>query len=142
VIQLEFRCDDQANNGLLLRVDDDARQDVLKKAMEVQIADDRNMGRDYNGCVFNTLSGPKPTTKYGGNWNYMEVIVDGQKITTIVNGMKVVDGMIPQGKPFSNVGKGRIGFLGWGGTTAFRNIRIKPIKAGEGTVFDNPFDSP
>jgi hypothetical protein len=61
----------------------------------------------------------------------MEVIADGQKITTYVNGVKVVNDTLPQGKPFSNVRSGRIGFFGWEGMTAFRYIRIKPLKAGE-----------
>jgi hypothetical protein len=61
----------------------------------------------------------------------MEVIVDGSKITTYIEGMKVVDDTLPEGSPFSNVRSGRIGFMGFGGTTAFRYIRIKPLKAGE-----------
>jgi CRISPR/Cas system CMR-associated protein Cmr1 (group 7 of RAMP superfamily) len=64
------------------------------------------------------------TTKYGNSWNSMEVIADGKKITTFVNDMKVVDETIPEGKPFSNVSTGRVGFIGWGGTTAFRNIPL------------------
>jgi hypothetical protein len=132
VIQLEFRCRDRATNGLLLRVDDNAKGDV-SRAMRIQIADDRNYntGRDHNGSVFGTLHGPKPFHRWGEDWNYMEVIADGQKITTYVNGMKVVDDTLPKDKPFSNVRSGRIGFMGSGGTTEFRYIRIKPLKAGE-----------
>ena len=137
IIQLEFRCDDRANNGLLLRVDDVARRDV-SRVMEIQIADDRNnnSGRDHNGSVYGALSGPKPfiypdRNNMAGGWNFMEVIVVGQKITTFVNSMKVVDDTLPQNRPFSNVRSGRIGFIGTTGTTAIRYIRIKPLKAGE-----------
>jgi len=63
-------------------------------------------------------------------WNFLEVIADGQKITTFVNGMKVVDDTLPQGRPFSSVRSGHIGLLGNGGME-FRYIRIKPLKAGE-----------
>ena len=138
IIQLEFRCEERANNGLMIRVDNAARRDV-SRAMKIQIADDRgNMsGRDHNGSIHGSLSGPKPDTFYDRGhphirgWNFMEVIADGQKITTYVNGMKVVDDTPPQDKPFSNVRSGHIGFMGDGGTTAIRYIRIKPLKAGE-----------
>jgi hypothetical protein len=111
----------------------------MSNVMEIQIADDRNnnSGRNHNGCVYDALSGPKPATFYDRNhsghrgWNFMEVIANGQKITTYVNGMKVVDSTLPRDKPFSNVRSGRIGFMGFGGTTALRYIRIKPLKAGE-----------
>jgi len=132
IIQLEFRCSDRASNGLLLRVDDAAKQNV-SSAMRIQIDDDRNYntGQGHNGSVFGTLHGQKPFHRWGGGWNYMEVIADGQKITTYVNGMKVVDDTLPQDKPFSNVRSGRIGFRGFGGTTEFRYIRIRPLQAGE-----------
>jgi len=130
IIQLEFRVDDRANNGLLLRMGDNAMRNV-SQAMRIQIADDRHTsGRNHNGSIVETLSGPKPHSG-AGNWNFLEVIADGQKITTYVNGMKVVDDTLPQGRPFSNVRSGRIGLMGVGGTTAFRHIRIKPLKAGE-----------
>jgi|GEM_PF-1619449 len=130
IIQLVFRYGDRADNGLLLRVDDAAKQDV-GRAMKIQINDDRpnNRGRDHNGCVFETLHGPKPHTHQ--HWNFMEIIVDGSRITTYIEGMKVVDDTLPQDKPFSSVRSGRIGFTGNGGTTAIRYIRIKPLKAGE-----------
>jgi len=142
IVQLQFRCEDRANNGLMIRVDDAARQGASRgdfsQIMEVQIADDRIIsGPNHNGSVFNALSGPKPYTFYDrnnhlvGGWNFMEVVADGQKITTYVNGMKVVDDTLPQDKPFSSVSNGRIGLMGMDGTTAFRYIRIKPLKAGE-----------
>jgi hypothetical protein len=122
----------------MIRVDDAAMQDI-SRAMKIQIADDRgNMsGRDHNGSIQGSLSGPKPDTFYDRDhphirgWNFLEVIGDGQKITTYVNGMKVVDDSLPQDKPFSSVRSGRIGFMGFGGTTAIRYIRIKPLKTGE-----------
>ena len=142
IIQLEFRCDNGANNGLMIRVDDAARQGLarqdISRVMEIQIADDRNIsGPNHNGSIFNALSGPKPFTFYDRNhyttrgWNFMEVIAHGQKITTFVNGMKVVDDTLPQDKPFPSIRSGHIGLMGFGGTTAFRYIRIKPLKAGE-----------
>jgi len=130
IIQLEFRCDERANNGLMIRVDDAAKRDVLR-AMEIQIADDGDISDgNHNGSVFRALSGSKPFS-FAGRWNFMEVIADGQKITTYINGMKVVDDTIPQDKPFSNVRSGRIGFMGFGGTTTIRYVRIKPLKTGE-----------
>jgi hypothetical protein len=137
IIQLDFRIEQGADNGLLIRVDDATRRDV-SRAMKIQIADDRNnmSGQDHNGSVVGALSGPKPSTVYDRNnfvvgWNFMEVIADGQRITTYVNGMKVADDVLPLGRPFSNVRSGHIGFIGNGGTTAIRNIRIKPLSAGE-----------
>ena len=136
ILQLNFRCDDGANNGLLLRVDDNAKRDV-SRAMKIPIADDKDItDQNHNGSVYDALSGPKTHTfrrahPHAKGWNFMEVIADGQKITTYINGVKVVDGTLPRGKPFSNVRSGCIGLLGLDGTTTFKNIRIKPLKPGE-----------
>ena len=124
-------------NGLMIRVDNAAKQGMksrdFSRIIEIQIADDRGFSpRDYhNGCVFDSLSGPKPITFYNRNelphrgWNSMKVIADGAKITTYVNGAKVIDGTLPQNKLSSS--SGRIGLMGFGGTTTFRNISIKEL---------------
>ena len=133
ILQLEFRCAQGANGNLFIRVDDGARQDPHGRAMRFSMADDRNnnMGYNHSGSITHeTRSTPKPFTRVG-DWNFMEVIADGQKITTYVNGMKVVDGTLPQDRPFSNVRSGRVGIFAWDGTNAFRYVRIKPLKTGE-----------
>ena len=66
IIQLRFRCEQGADNGLVLRVDDAARQDV-SRAMEIQIADDRgDRLPNHNGTIHGTLTGPKPVIFFDG----------------------------------------------------------------------------
>jgi len=137
IIQLEFRCNNGANNGLMIRLDDTAKQGLERqnysRVIEIQIADDRYINDNYNGCVQNSLFGPKPVTFYDRNepphrgWNSLKVIADGSRITTYINDKKVVDGTLPRDKPFSSIRSGRIGFMGYGGMTSFRNIRIKEL---------------
>jgi hypothetical protein len=73
-----------------------------------------------------------------GEWNYQEVIANGDNIKIILNGEVVTDGNIreavkngtPDKKQHPGLfnEKGHIGFLGHGSVVRFRNIRIKEIK--------------
>ncbi len=75
----------------------------------------------------------KPT----GEWNYQEVIADGDHIKVILNGTTILDGNIREAAQNGTMDhkdhpglfnkKGHIAFLGHGSEVKFRNIRIKEI---------------
>ena len=60
--------------------------------------------------------------KEPGEWNKYEITVDGDKITTIVNGKKVNDAT------GCDVRAGKIGLQSEGGEINFRTVTLTPLK--------------
>jgi len=67
--------------------------------------------------------GPKDVEKPMGEWNVLEVICDGDKITNLVNGQVVNVGVK------SNLTKGKLTFQSEGAEIIFRKIEIQPLPA-------------
>ena len=73
-----------------------------------------------------------------GEWNYQEVIADGDNIKITLNGEVIVDGNLKEAAKDGTIdGKdhpglfnksGHIGFLGHGSEVKFKNIRVKNLK--------------
>jgi hypothetical protein len=68
-----------------------------------------------------------------GQWDAMEIEMQGQHLRTIVNGREVLNVMLNQTRPAKNPApglsrySGRIGFLKRSGEVRFRNIEIKEL---------------
>ena len=73
-----------------------------------------------------------------GEWNYQEVIADGDNIKVTLNGQTILEGNIREAAKTGTADHrehpglfnktGHIGFLGHGSIVKFRNIRIKDLK--------------
>lgn len=129
ILKFDFKIEKGGNNGLLLRVNDDGVKEPTRKAMEVQIADDKNESHPYqtNGSLFEVYEATIKPTKIG-EWNTMIVRYEGSNIKIEINGVSVVDMNLETiNKPGYGNAKGRIGFMGWLGKTAFRDIEIQPL---------------
>lgn len=127
------------NNGLLLRVDDLGVKNPTK-AIEVQICDHNN-NKEYfgqTGALYEVLRPRSNPTKIG-SWNTMKVKFEGLQLTIWINNIEVVNtDVTPVNKSFYKNEKGRIGFLGWSGTTSFRNIKIKELEDSDFGIFTKP----
>lgn len=76
--------------------------------------------------------------KPAGEWNYEEIVADGDNIKVTVNGVVIMEGNIREATKNGTADhkehpglfnkKGHIGFLGHGSPVKFRNIRIKELK--------------
>ena len=142
VYRFEFQLTPAANNGLGIRTP--LEGDAAYVGMELQILDNEHeVYKDlapyqYHGSVYVIIPAKRGFLKPIGEWNYQEVIADGNHIKVILNGTVIVDGDIKEatknGTPdhrehpglFNK--KGHIGFLGHGSVVKFRNIRIKELK--------------
>ncbi|MDL2213180.1 DUF1080 domain-containing protein [Bacteroides sp. OttesenSCG-928-E20] len=142
VFRFEFQLTDAANNGLGIRTPMEG--DAAYVGMELQILDNEHpVYKDleeyqYHGSVYGIIPAKRGALKPVGEWNYQEVVANGDHIKITLNGVVIVDGNIREatrnGTPDKREHpglfnpKGHIGFLGHGSPVKFRNIRIKELK--------------
>lgn len=142
IIRFEFQLTPAANNGLGIRTPMEG--DAAYVGMELQILDnDHPVYKDleiyqYHGSVYGIIPAKRGFLKPLGEWNYQEVIANGDHIKITLNGEVILDGNIREatqngtmdGKEHPGLfnKKGHIAFLGHGSPVKFRNIRIKELK--------------
>lgn len=142
IFRFEFMLTPGANNGLGIRTP--LEGDAAYGGMELQILDnDAPIYKDleiyqYHGSVYGVIPAKRGYLKPTGEWNYQEVVADGDNIKVILNGTTILDGNIREASKNGTIdGKdhpgllnktGHIGFLGHGSEVKFRNIRVKPLK--------------
>jgi hypothetical protein len=136
VLKLQWRIHEGGNSGVFLRVPG-VKPGVSPSmtGMEVQILDDNSdkyKGKlkpyQYSGSLYTFMAPSKQMFKGAGEWNFYEITCNGDKITVVYNGEKVVEadaskdeklGMRPK--------KGFIGLQNHGSPVEFRAIRIKVL---------------
>ncbi len=142
VFRFEFMLTPGANNGLGIRTPMEG--DAAYMGMELQILDnDAPIYKDlqvyqYHGSVYGVIAAKRGFLKPIGEWNYQEVIANGDNIKVTLNGEVIVEGNLKEASKNGTVdGKnhpgllnksGHIGFLGHGSAVKFRNVRIKELK--------------
>ncbi len=145
VFRFEFQLTPGANNGVGLRAP--LEGDAAYVGMESQILDCEHpiyqniTPYQHHGSIYGILKANEnhvKAMKPVGEWNYEEIVCDGDNIKVTLNGVVIVEGNIreatkngtPDGKEHPGLfnKKGHIGFLGHGSPIKFRNIRIKELK--------------
>lgn len=142
VFRFEFMLTPGANNGLGIRTPSSG--DAAYSGMELQILDNdapiyANLEKyQYHGSVYGVIPAKRGALKPTGEWNYQEVIANGDNIKITLNGTVIIDGNIREASKNGTMdGKqhpgllnktGHIGFLGHGSHVKFRNIRVKELK--------------
>ncbi len=142
IFRFEFQLTPAANNGLGIRTPKEG--DAAYVGMELQILDDDHpVYKDlevyqYHGSVYGIIPAKRGALKPVGEWNYQEVVANGDNIKITLNGQVIVDGNLKEatkngtadGKEHPGLfnKKGHIAFLGHGSPVKFRNIRIKELK--------------
>jgi hypothetical protein len=123
-VKYEYMTPDGSNSGFYLR----GRQ-------ELQILGDYADGKaskTCNGSLYNFKAPDKFVTKPGGRWQTAEATMIGNRITVILNGVKIHDNVEcaqgTGGQIDDNVNEpGPILLQGDHGTVSFRNIQIKEL---------------
>lgn len=142
VFRFEFMLTPGANNGLGIRTPMEG--DAAYVGMELQILDNEApVYKDlqiyqYHGSVYGVIPAQRGFLKPTGEWNYEEVVADGDHIKVILNGTTILDGNIREAAKNGTMDQrehpglfnktGHIGFLGHGSKVKFRNIRIRELK--------------
>ncbi len=139
-IRLEYQVEPGANSGVFIRVPKDGnhhRKTTLEDeaGIEVQILDDSarkyaNRLKDYQYCgsFYDIAGATQRVSRPPGMWNTLEIICDGNSLTSIHNGIRIVETDATQ-SPLLLLRK-QSGFLGLqnhGGGVTFRNIRIREL---------------
>ena len=141
IYKFDFKLTPGANNGLGIHAP--LKGDVAYEGKELQILDNTAaIYKDlkeyqYHGSVYGIIAAKRGHLKPVGQWNSEEVIVKGDHIKVILNGVVIVDGNIKEASkngpadhknhPGLNKTKGHIAFLGHGSELWFKNIRIKDL---------------
>jgi hypothetical protein len=141
VLRFEFKLTGGANNGLGIRAP--LGQNAAYHGMELQILENTaekwaNLkAYQYHGSIYGIKPAKRGYLKPVGQWNYEEVIANGNKITVILNDEIIVDADIAEATKDGTMDKqphpglfnksGHIGFLGHGDVVEFRNIMIKEL---------------
>lgn len=139
--RFEFQLTPGANNGLGIRTPMEG--DAAYVGMELQLLDneapiyEKLAIYQYHGSVYGIIPAKRGFLKPVGEWNYQEVVANGDNIKITLNGEVILDGnlrdavkngtMDKKEHPGLFNEKGHIGFLGHGSVVKFRNIRIKEL---------------
>lgn len=142
VYRFEFMLTPGANNGVGIRTPMEG--DAAYVGMEIQILDHDNpiyskiTPLQVHGSVYGVIGAKRAKLKPEGEWNYEEIIANGDNIKVILNGEVILEGNLKEamkngaadGKNHPGVKNksGHIAFLGHGNPIKFKNIRIKRIK--------------
>ncbi len=144
IIRFEFLLSPAANNGLGIRTPKEG--DAAYVGMELQILDNEHPVYkeleiyQYHGSVYGVIPAKRGFLKPVGEWNYQEVVANGDHIKITLNGEVILDGNIREASKNGTATidkkdhpgllnkKGYIAFLGHGSEVKFRNIRIKELK--------------
>jgi hypothetical protein len=124
-VKFEFMVPDNSNSGFYLR-----------GRHEIQILGDHSRGtatQNGNGSIYNFKAPDKFVSKPGNEWQTAEATIIGNKITVVLNGVKIHDNVectkATGGELDNNIDEpGPIFLQGDHGTVSFRNIRIKVLK--------------
>ena len=143
VFRFEFQLTPAANNGVGIRTSMEGKLSAAYRGMEIQILDDdAPVYKDlevyqFHGSVYGVIPAKRGHLKPMGEWNYQEIIADGDNIKVILNGTTIVDGNLREASKNGTMDKkehpglfnksGHIGFLGHGSVVKFRNIRVKQL---------------
>lgn len=124
-VKYEFMVPDNSNSGFYLR-----------GRHEIQILGDFAKGATGlggNGAIYNFKAPDKFVSKPGGEWQTAEATIIGNKITVVLNGVKIHDNVECNKATGSELDDkvdqpGAIFLQGDHGTVWFRNIQIKELK--------------
>ncbi len=123
-VRYEYMTPENSNSGFYLR-----------GRHEIQILGDYKSGQASitgNGSIYNFKAPDKFVTKPAGEWQTAEATMIGNRITVIMNGVKIHDNVECTRATGSEIDNkvnepGPIFLQGDHGTVSFRNIRIKEL---------------
>jgi hypothetical protein len=119
-LRAEFWVSDDANSGLYVRCND-VRPMTDRSCHEANIFDKRPDPSYATGAIVWLVNAPTPVPKTGGQWNTMEVIAKGPRMTVMLNGVKTAE--TNQARDTGGV----IGLQYAGGVVKYRKVQIRPL---------------
>jgi hypothetical protein len=136
VLRVEWKIVENGNSGVFFRVPEaEFKGSPSDAGFEIQILDDNGSkykGKlepyQYSGGLYHFQGINKPVFKGAGEWNTYELTVDGDHISLIYNGERVLDADIGKSKEMQKrPKKGFIGLQNHGTDVEFRKVAIKVL---------------
>jgi hypothetical protein len=124
-LHVEFNVEPHSNSGVYVR-----------GRYEIQILDnpDQKMARDSHGCgaVYSRIAPSAVATKPAGEWQTLDVTMVGRRITVVLNGSEIVNGVVDgitggAIDPFEDQ-PGPLMLQGDHGKVRFRNVVVTPAQ--------------
>jgi hypothetical protein len=141
IARLEFKLPPGGNNGLAIR-SPGPKANAAYEGIELQVLDDGHekyadlKPYQVHGSIYGVLPAHRGYLRPSGEWNFEEVVVDGEHIAVHLNGFKILDANIADmrdkpadGEKHPGLSRttGHFGFCGHNDPVEFRNIRIKAL---------------
>jgi hypothetical protein len=128
ILRLDWKIEEGGNSGIFLRAPRANR--ASKIGMEFQLRGDYGEppSSGSTGAIYDVLSPAVNAGKPVGEWNSVEIQLDGTYLKATLNGQTVLDIEFSQHSELKNrLRRGFIGLQDHGDYVAFRNIRIKEL---------------
>ena len=138
----EFRCEYRwekkgGNSGVALRTP--VKGDPAYVGMEIQLIDDEGWpgklaAYQHTGSIYDVQPAKPAKNKPIGEWNTVNIVCKGRKVTITQNGVELVSANLDDYKakfdkhPGLKREKGRVGFQSYNVRVEFRNVSIKELK--------------
>lgn len=127
-LHIEFQINEGGNSGVFVRAPRTGR--TSKIGMESQIEGDHGepVTKTSTGSIYDVEPPLKNMSKPAGEWNTLEITIDGDHYHSVLNGETVQDRNLAEHPELKHrVKKGFIAVQDHGNPALFRNIWIKPL---------------
>ncbi|HOZ49922.1 MAG TPA: DUF1080 domain-containing protein [Candidatus Hydrogenedentes bacterium] len=129
ILRLEWRLEKSgSNSGIFLRAPRAGRSSKI--GMEFQLMGDHGVPPEEHvtGAIYDVLSPISNAGRPVGEWNELEITLDGPKMKAVLNGEVVQDLSLDDNEELKyRLRNGFIGLQDHGHKAAFRNIRLKRL---------------
>lgn len=139
VLRLEYQLPVSGNSGIYLRAPLEGR--VSRIGLEVQLLDDaafrgRFKPAQFAGSVYDAIAPEIQVPAPANQWNAIEVLLDGERVRTVLNGTRLYDAGLDDALKDANNDKrplstrrltGFIGLQEHSTPVQFRNVRFKEL---------------
>ncbi|MGQ9649801.1 MAG: 3-keto-disaccharide hydrolase [Phycisphaerae bacterium] len=139
ILRLEYQLPASGNSGIYLRAPLEGR--VSRIGLEVQLLDDaafrgRFKPAQFAGSVYDAIAPAIQVPAPANQWNAIEVLLDGRRVRTILNGTRLYDARLDDASKDANSGKrplstrrlsGFIGLQEHSTAVQYRHVRLKEL---------------
>jgi hypothetical protein len=128
ILRLEWKINKGGNSGIYLRAPRANRQSKI--GMEFQLQGDHGtpITNQTTGSIYVVVPPRENATKPEGEWNSVEISLDGAKMKAVLNGVLIQDLSLDENDELrTRLRRGFIGLQDHAAYAAFRNIRIKKL---------------
>jgi len=128
ILRLEWKINKGGNSGIYLRAPRANRQSKI--GMEFQLQGDHGtpVTNQTTGSIYVVVPPRENAIKPEGEWNSVEITLDGPKMKAVLNGVLIQDFNLDENNELrTRLRRGFIGLQDHASYAAFRNIRIKKL---------------